>query len=50
MLILMFGHSPVTGVTINGSGTSVTLDFATNATSGILSVKGHNTCGDGNYR
>ena len=36
-----------TGVTINGSGTSITLDFAANATSGSLSVYGTNTCGQG---
>lgn len=36
-----------TGVTINGTGPSVTLDFSATATSGSLSVKGHNNCGDG---
>ena len=36
-----------TGVTINGTGNAVTLDFAMGATSGILSVHGHNSCGDG---
>jgi len=36
-----------TGVTINGTGTSVTLDFSMSATPGQLSVNGHNTCGDG---
>ena len=42
----IWGYSG-TGVTINGSGTSVTLDFAANATSGSLSVYGTNTCGQG---
>jgi hypothetical protein len=42
----VWGYSG-TGVTINGSGTSVTLDFAANATSGSLSVYGTNTCGQG---
>lgn len=36
-----------TGVTISGSSESITIDFANNATSGILTVKGHNDCGDG---
>ena len=36
-----------TGVTITGTGTSITLDFAANATSGDLSVRGTNTCGPG---
>ena len=36
-----------TGVTINGTGPSVTLNFATNATGGTLWVRGHNSCGDG---
>jgi hypothetical protein len=36
-----------TGVTINGTGNTVTLDFAVGATSGNLSVKGHSSCGDG---
>ncbi len=36
-----------TGATINGSGNSITIDFALNATSGILTVYGHNSCGDG---
>ncbi len=42
----IWGYSG-TGVTINGSGTTVTLDFAANATSGSLSVYGTNTCGQG---
>lgn len=36
-----------TGVTINGSGTSVTLGFSQNATSGTLAVFGTNPCGNG---
>ncbi|PLX07178.1 MAG: hypothetical protein C0596_12355, partial [Marinilabiliales bacterium] len=36
-----------TGVTINGAGNAVTLDFAANATSGNLTVYGTNACGDG---
>jgi len=36
-----------TGVTINGTGTNVTLDFATNATDGQLKVQGSNACGAG---
>jgi hypothetical protein len=36
-----------TGVTINGTGNSVTLDFAAGATGGSLTVLGHNACGDG---
>jgi len=36
------------GVTINGNGSnSVTLDFASDATAGHLSVRGQNDCGDG---
>ncbi len=36
-----------TGVTINGTGNSVTLDFSLTATNGQLKVMGHNACGDG---
>ncbi|MEI6766604.1 MAG: T9SS type A sorting domain-containing protein [Bacteroidota bacterium] len=36
-----------TGVTINGSGSGVTLDFNNSATSGNLTIHGHNDCGDG---
>jgi len=36
-----------TGVTINGTSTSVTIDFAANATSGQLKVHGMNSCGAG---
>ena len=36
-----------TGVTINGSGSAVTLDFSSSATAGTLSVFGRNSCGDG---
>ncbi|MFZ4704824.1 MAG: hypothetical protein ACOYMF_02335, partial [Bacteroidales bacterium] len=36
-----------TGVTINGTGTTITLDFSLTATSGQLKVRGHNICGDG---
>ena len=36
-----------TGVTINGTGTNITLDFSSIATSGMLSVYGTNECGDG---
>jgi PKD repeat protein len=36
-----------TGVTINGTGNSVTIDFSTAATNGQITVKGHNYCGDG---
>ena len=35
------------GVTINGTTNSVTLNFATNATDGQLSVSGTNLCGNG---
>jgi hypothetical protein len=35
------------GVTINGTGNTVTLDFSVSATSGQLQVKGRNGCGDG---
>lgn len=35
------------GATINGLGANVTIDFALNATVGILSVKGSNSCGEG---
>jgi hypothetical protein len=34
-----------TGATINGTGTSITINFANNATSGTLSVTANNTCG-----
>lgn len=34
-----------TNVAITGTGSSVTLDFAANATSGTLKVKGQNSCG-----
>jgi hypothetical protein len=36
-----------TGATINGTTSSVTIDFSGSATSGNLTVKGHNSCGDG---
>jgi hypothetical protein len=36
-----------TGVTINGSGTNVTLDFSSAATAGELKVNGVNSCGSG---
>ena len=36
-----------TGVTIVGSGNSVSLDFSVSATPGTLSVFGRNSCGDG---
>ncbi len=36
-----------TGVTINGTGNVITLDFAIGATSGVLSVYGTNSCGMG---
>jgi len=36
-----------TGVTIIGTGTNVTLNFSASATSGQITVKGHNACGDG---
>ena len=39
-----------TGVTINGSGNSVTLDFDATATSGILSVTTTNSCGTSSAR
>lgn len=39
-----------TGVTINGTSNSVTLDFALNATSGTLSVSAVNGCGTGTAR
>lgn len=37
-----------TGVIINGSSDSITLDFSSSATSGDLTVKATNQCGDGN--
>ena len=36
-----------TGATITGTGNSVTISFASNATSGNLTVRGVNTCGNG---
>lgn len=36
-----------TGATIIGSGTNITINFSSNATSGILTVYGTNACGDG---
>jgi len=36
-----------TGVTINGTGASVTIDFSPSATNGSLVVKGSNSCGFG---
>jgi len=36
-----------TGVTINGSGPAITLNFSISATSGTLSVFGQNSCGNG---
>jgi len=36
-----------TGATINGTSNSITIDFASNATSGNLTVQGTNSCGDG---
>jgi len=35
------------GVTVNGNSNSISIDFAVNATSGNLVVKGNNQCGDG---
>ena len=35
------------GATINGTGNSITIDYAANATSGILHVSSSNTCGSG---
>jgi len=35
------------GVVINGNSNAVMLDFASNATSGVLTVKGSRQCGDG---
>ncbi|MDO9339861.1 MAG: hypothetical protein Q7T72_04960, partial [Bacteroidales bacterium] len=35
------------GATINGTEKDITITFATNATAGNLTVKGHNDCGDG---
>ena len=34
-----------TGATINGSGNAITIDFASNATSGTLNVSASNACG-----
>jgi hypothetical protein len=36
-----------TGATINGSGNNININFAVGATSGNLTVLGHNACGDG---
>jgi hypothetical protein len=36
-----------TGASINGSTSSITINFSSNATSGNLTVKGNNACGDG---
>ncbi|MEA1886878.1 MAG: hypothetical protein U9N72_06690 [Bacteroidota bacterium] len=36
-----------TGVTINGTGANVTLDFSLEAAAGTLTVKGTNSCGNG---
>jgi hypothetical protein len=38
-----------TGATINGTTRSVTINFASNATSGNLTVRGVNSCGNGTY-
>lgn len=38
-----------TGATINGSGKSITISFAEDATSGELKVRGTNACGEGAY-
>jgi hypothetical protein len=35
------------GVTINGTGNSITIDFSSSATSGNLTVYGTNSCGNG---
>lgn len=40
-------YTPNTGVTINGNGSSVFINFGNNATSGDLSVVGVNSCGTG---
>ena len=37
----------ISGTTDNGVTASVTITFSTTATAGSLTVKGHNTCGDG---
>lgn len=39
-----------TGATISGTGNSVTIDFSTTATSGTLSVKASNSCGQSTAR
>ncbi|HNW70773.1 MAG TPA: endonuclease [Bacteroidales bacterium] len=36
-----------TGATISGSTNSITIDFSAGATSGVLTVKGVNSCGEG---
>lgn len=36
-----------TGITINGTSENITIDFSSSATSGDLTVKGSNFCGDG---
>ncbi|MFZ4399437.1 MAG: T9SS type A sorting domain-containing protein [Bacteroidales bacterium] len=36
-----------TAATINGTSNNITINYATNATAGNLTVKGHNACGDG---
>jgi GH18 family chitinase len=40
-----WSFTPSTGVTINGSGTNVTIDFASNSTQGDLKVTATNSCG-----
>jgi len=35
------------GATISNNGSNITINFSVSATSGVLSVKGHNDCGDG---
>ncbi|MEI6694847.1 MAG: GEVED domain-containing protein [Bacteroidota bacterium] len=41
-------YTPATGVTINGSGASVTINFGAGATNGVLSVNGISTICSGN--
>jgi len=36
-----------TGAVINGTGTTINIDFSSNASSGNITVKGVNSCGDG---
>jgi len=43
----IWSYEPSDGVTINGSGKNISIDFAGSAKNGVLKVQGENSCGVG---